>query len=694
MELITTDLVELSLDGSATTKDAAVDRLVAAAATAGRATDPATLRADVAAREELMATGIEGGIGIPHARSTGVAEPTVVFGRSDAGIDWGAADGPANLVFLIAVPDGAGDEHLQILASLSRALMKPEFRQTLLTATDPQVVVDTINGAAAPQTPAAATAPRATAAATTAAAAATAGAAATATGGTHAGTATVAAPTRTLKFVAVTSCPTGIAHTYMAAEALEQAAKAAGHEIAIEPQGSGGYTKLDPAVIAAADGVIFANDVEVRDRARFAGKPTVSVGVKRAINDSAGIVREAEAAVAAGPAAVPAAGGGAATGGMATKVEEGHWGVRLRGYLMTGVSYMIPFVAGGGILIALSFMLGGFEIVKVNDDVPGFIDQFSILSLNDWAGLMFILGAVAFGFLNAVLAGFIAYAIADRPGLVPGFVAGVAAGSIGAGFLGAIIGGLTGGFIAKWLAGLKVPSAIRGVMPVVIIPLVATFLNGVLMLTILGKPLAAVQSGLTDWLSGLSGANAILLGAILGLMMAFDMGGPVNKTAYVFATLNLTQAISDNNGAALQIMAAVMAAGMVPPLAMALSSTVLRPKLYTDAERENGKAAWLLGASFITEGAIPFAASDPFRVIPSLMVGSSLTGALVMAFGSELRAPHGGVWVIGLISNPFMYLLAIIAGTVLSGFLVTALKSRNKTTDEEIEQSLTHAAIA
>jgi len=671
MELITTRLVELQLDGAATTKDAAIDRLVEVAAAAGRSSDPAALRRDVAAREELLPTGIEGGIGIPHARSTGVAEPTVVFGRSDAGIDWGAADGPAHLVFLIAVPEGAGDEHLQILASMSRALMKSDFRDTLLKATDPQVVVDTITAAAAPEEAAPAAAPAA------------------------------AAPQeekRTMKFVGVTSCPTGIAHTYMAAEALEQAAAAAGHEITIETQGSGGFKKLDPAVIAAADGVIFANDVEVRDRARFAGKPTVQVGVKRAINDASGIVTEAVAAVEAGPAAVPVAAavpaGGGAGGGMATKVEEGHFGIRLRGYLMTGVSYMIPFVAGGGILIALSFMLGGYQIVDVNGDVPGFIDQFSFFSLNDWAGLMFILGATAFGFLNAVLAGFIAYAIADRPGLVPGFVAGVAAGSIGAGFLGAIVGGLTGGFIARWFAQLDVPKSVRGVMPVVVVPLVATLLNGALMLTVLGKPLATVQTALTDWLAGLSGANAILLGAILGLMMAFDMGGPVNKTAYVFATLNLTQAIADNNGAALQIMAAVMAAGMVPPLALALSSTVLRPKLYTEAERENGKAAWLLGASFITEGAIPFAAADPLRVIPSIMAGSALTGALVMAFGCELRAPHGGIWVVGLISNPVMFVVAIAAGTALAAALVTALKSRNPITDEEIEAQLTHAAVA
>jgi fructose PTS system EIIBC or EIIC component len=682
MQVSTTQLVELDLDSSATTKDAAVDRLVAVAAAAGRASDPATLRADVAAREELLPTGIEGGIGIPHARSTGIDEPTVVFGRSTNGIDWGAADGPANLVFLIAVPEGAGDEHLQILASLSRALMKSEFRDTLLKATDPQVVVDTINAAATGDAPAA---PPAAAAAAAAAAPVAAAAAAP------------PAPKETtkMKFVGVTSCPTGIAHTYMAAEALEQAAKAAGHEIAIETQGSGGFQKLDPAVIAAADGVIFANDVEVRDKARFAGKPTLSSGVKRAINDAPAMIAEAVAAVEAGPVpAGTAAAAAASSGGMATKVEEGHWGIRLRGYLMTGVSYMIPFVAGGGLLIALSFMLmDPVEVVKVNADVPGFIEQFSFFDLSDWAGLMFILGAVAFGFLNAVLAGFIAYAIADRPGLVPGFVAGVAAGTIGAGFLGAIVGGLTGGFIAKWLSGLNVPKAIRGVMPVVIIPLVATFLNGALMLTVLGKPLAAVQEGLTDWLNSLSGANLILLGAILGLMMAFDMGGPVNKTAYVFATLNLTTAIADNNGPALQIMATVMAAGMVPPLAMALSSTVLRPKLYTESEQENGKAAWLLGASFITEGAIPFAAADPLRVIPSLMAGSALTGALVMAFGCELRAPHGGIWVIGLVSNPLLYIAAIAAGTALSAFLVTAWKAKSGVSDEEIEETLTHAAI-
>ncbi len=690
MSVTTTELVELDLDSSATTKDQAIDRLVALAAASGRATDPVTLRADVAAREEIMATGIEGGIGIPHARSKGISEATVVFGRSPHGIDWGAADGPAKLVFMIVVPDGAGDEHLKILASLSRSLMRDEFREALLGATDKQFVVDTIVAAANPDAPKPASQAPAAAAAAAGARAASDEAAA------GAATAAVQADKRRLKFVGVTSCPTGIAHTYMAAESLEQAMKEAGHEITIETQGSGGFAKLDPAVIAAADGVVFAHDVEVRDVARFGGKPTVDVGVKRAINDPKGLVDEAVAAVASGvvtPVGAAAAAGGGG-GGMATKAEEGHFGIRLRGYLMTGVSYMIPFVAGGGLLIALSFMLGGYSIVEVNNNVTEFLNGFSFISVHDWAGLMFILGATAFGFLNAVLAGFIAYAIADRPGLVPGFVAGVAAGTIGAGFLGAIVGGLTGGWIARWFANLNVPKAIRGVMPVVIIPLVATLLNGVFMLTVVGKPLASMQTALTDWLSGLSGANAILLGALLGLMMAVDMGGPVNKTAYVFATLNLTAAISADNGPALQIMAAVMAAGMVPPLAMALSSTVLRPRLYSDAERENGKAAWLLGASFITEGAIPFAASDPLRVIPSMMAGSATTGALVMAFGCELRAPHGGIWVIGLIHNPIQYLIAIAVGTVIAGFLVTALKSANKVSDEEIESTLTHAAVA
>jgi PTS system fructose-specific IIC component len=680
MHVTTPALVDLDVDASASTKDAAIDRLVAVAAAAGRAVDPVALRADVAAREELMSTGIEGGIGIPHARSTGVTEPTVVFGRSSTGIDWGAADGPAQLLFLIAVPEGAGDEHLQILASLSRALMKPEFRDTLLKATDPQVVVDTINAEAAPAAPAAA--PAAAAAAPTAAAAAPVAAPA-------------AAPKekKSMKFVGVTSCPTGIAHTYMAAEALEQAAARAGHSIQIETQGSGGITPLEARTIAEADAVIFAADVEVRDKGRFFGKPTVAVSVKKAINDAPALIAEAERLAEVGGIAGAAVDiSAAAAPSLATKNEDGaSFGGKLRGWLMTGVSYMIPFVAAGGILIALSFMLGGYEIVEVNGRIPEFLDAFSFTSLYDWAGIMFIIGAATFGFLNAILAGFIAYAIADRPGLVPGFVGGWAAGTIGAGFLGAIVGGLLGGAIALWFSKLKVPAGIRGVMPVVVIPLVSAFVNGVLMLTFVGKPLASVADALSSWLTDLSGGSIIILGVILGLMMAFDMGGPVNKVAYAFAITGLTAAgtTAAEGDPRFLIMAAVMAAGMVPPLAMALS-TVLRPKLYNEAEREQGKAAWLLGASFITEGAIPFAAADPIRVIPSLMAGSAVTGGLVMLFENSLRAPHGGVWVFGLVGNWPMYIVAIAIGTAISAFLVSVAKGKGGA-DIEIESELVHA---
>jgi PTS system fructose-specific IIC component len=484
-----------------------------------------------------------------------------------------------------------------------------------------------------------------------------------------------------VKIVAVTSCPTGIAHTYMAAEALESAGRDAGHEISVETQGSAGAVPLDPAVIAAADAVVFAADVEVRDRQRFAGKPTVSVSVKHAINHAADVIADAVAAAASAPAPEPHA---AASGApVVTRSATVGTGTQVRGWLMTGVSYLIPFVAAGGILIAFGFMLGGYEIKEQTSIGAGaWVDQFSVLSLQDWAGLMFIIGAGMFGFLNVVLAGYIAYAIADRPGLAPGFIAGWAAGEMGAGFLGAIVGGLTGGLIALWISRMSVPSAIKGVMPVLVIPLIATLLNGALMLLVVGKPLAWVFTELTDWLNSLSGTSVVLLGVLLGLMMAFDMGGPVNKVAYTFAITGLTaEAIAADDATALQVMATVMAAGMVPPLALALAS-VIRPKLFSKAERESGKVAWVLGASFITEGAIPFAAGDPFRVIPSIMAGSALTGGLVMLFGNELRAPHGGVWVFGLVEGWPSYILAVAAGTVLAAALVILLKSRFRSKDE------------
>jgi fructose PTS system EIIBC or EIIC component len=509
-----------------------------------------------------------------------------------------------------------------------------------------------------------------------------------------------------MKFVAVTSCPTGIAHTYMAAEALEQAAKDAGHEIKVETQGAAGAEAVPDADIAAADAVVFAADVEVRNRERFAGKPLVQTSVKRAINDAPNLIVEAEAAASAAPVAAtatPTAGGGDAgrpvtptrTGGGGGGGGGGAaaFGTQLRGWLMTGVSYMIPFVAAGGILIALGFLLGGGAVKpKVYGGTfegvtyQAITDYTQVVQKAGWAGLLFLIGATAFSMLVPILAGFIAYAMADRPGLVPGIVAGLLANLVGAGFLGGLVGGLLAGAIAMYLVRLKVPRAFAGIMPIVVIPLVATLLVGFLMVVVIGKPIAAAQTGLTNWLNGLSGSNAVLLGLLLGLMMGFDLGGPVNKVAYTFGLAALA---SGNT----QVMAAVMAAGMVPPLALALA-TVLRKHLFSDAERKAGETAWLLGASFITEGAIPFAAADPIRVVPSMMAGSGVTGALSMAFKCGSRAPHGGIWVIGLIEKPLLWFLAIVIGVAVSAALVIVLKSLgHRATDEELEAEMGDASL-
>ena len=488
-----------------------------------------------------------------------------------------------------------------------------------------------------------------------------------------------------MRLVAVTACPTGIAHTYMAAEALEQAAKDAGHQITVETQGAAGAVPLTPDQIAEADAVIFAVDVEVRGRDRFAGKPTVEVPVKKAISGSGELLARAEeavrqagpaspaATVAPGSAPAPAPARASAVAASDQRSSAARFGTHLRQWMMTGVSYMIPFVAAGGILIALAFMFGGAEVaMKVNGGVfqghtyPGVTDLSKLIDQAGYAGVLFKIGSTAFSMLVPVLAGFIAYAMADRQGLVPGIVSGLLASAIGAGFLGGLVGGLLAGALVLALTRYKPPRAIAGIMPVVVVPLVSTLIMGVLMLVVIGEPIAAAQRGLTSWLGGLSGTNAILLGGLLGLMMAFDLGGPVNKVAYTFGVGSL--ASGD-----LKVMAAVMAAGMVPPIAMALS-TVVRPKLFGDSERKAGEAAWLLGASFITEGAIPFAAADPLRVLPSLMAGSATTGALSMAFGATSRAPHGGLWVIGLIGRPGLYLLAIAAGVLVGAACVIGAK--------------------
>ncbi|MGY1433805.1 PTS fructose transporter subunit IIABC [Streptomyces reniochalinae] len=654
-ELITPELVDLDL--SADTKEAAARALATRMAAAGRVTDIDGFLADVAAREAQMPTGLDGGIGIPHCRSPHVTEPALAFGRSARGIDFGAPDGPADLIFLIAAPDGADSEHLSILSALARRLTDQEFAAALRTEQDPGAAAAMIRGdgptAAHDDEPAAAD-----------------GAEPdtdrdgppTPPGARSAGTG--AADEAPFRIVAVTSCPTGIAHTYMAAEALERAGQEAGVEVTVETQGSGGFTKVEPGVIAGADAVILAHDVEVRDKARFAGKPTVDVGVKAGINRPAELITEARAKAARGETNGPA---GQGTEAVEEPGAGEGFGSRLRRYLMSGVSYMVPFVAAGGLLIALSFALGGYEIA----DAKSVADHFVWTEIHSWAALLNQVGNAAFAFLVPVLAGYIAYGMADRPGLVPGFVGGSIAVTIDAGFLGGLVAGLLAGAVVTAIQRVRIPPTLRGIMPVLVIPLLASAVVGFLMFVVIGEPIAALQKALTDWLGGLSGSNAVVLGVVLGLMMCFDLGGPLNKVAYAFAVGGL----ADPNDGSLKVMAAVMAAGMVPPLAMALATTV-RGQLFTETERENGKAAWVLGASFITEGAIPFAAADPLRVIPSAMAGGAVTGALSMAFGSTLRAPHGGAFVVPLIGNPLPYLLAIAAGTAVTAGLVLVLKGR------------------
>ncbi|MGP3989553.1 fructose-specific PTS transporter subunit EIIC [Streptomyces sp. 3N207] len=681
-QLITAELVDLDL--SATTKSDAARSLAERMVSLGRVTDLEGFLADVEAREAQMPTGLEGGIGIPHCRSTHVTEPTLAFGRPRSPIDFGATDGPADLVFLIAAPDGADSDHLTILSSLARHLADPEFTDALRSVADPERASALIRGDADPATPSSAEQPEA---ANEVPNETTESAHGTAeprpadpdteperpehTQPPEPGIQGDAAPApEPFRIVAVTSCPTGIAHTYMAAESLERAAEesASSTVMTVETQGSAGFQRLDPSVIAAADAVIFAHDVEVRERGRFAGKPTVDVGVKAAINRPAELIEEARNKAARGETAPKSS----ATAPMDQGAEEGDgFGTRLRTWLMTGVSYMVPFVAAGGLLIALSFAIGGYEVANAKSVA----DHFVWTEAHSWAALLNQVGGLAFGFLVPVLAGYIAYGMADRPGLVPGFVGGAVAVQIEAGFLGGLVAGLLAGGLVMAIQKVNIPAVLRGIMPVVVIPLISSAIVGALMFVVVGKPIATAQKAMTDWLSGLTGTNAILLGLLIGLMMCFDLGGPVNKVAYTFATGGIASA--DPGNGSLMVMAAAMGAGMVPPLGMALATTV-RGSLFTKTERENGKAAWVLGASFISEGAIPFAAADPLRVIPASMAGGAVTGALSMAFGSTLRAPHGGIFVVPLIGSPLLYLVAIAAGTVVTAGTTLLLKGARK----------------
>ncbi|AHD19487.1 MULTISPECIES: PTS fructose transporter subunit IIABC [Rhodococcus] len=662
--IIGTELVSLDVDlGS--DKNSVIAALAERLAANGRASDADALTAAVLEREAKSATGLPGGIAIPHARSEAVTTPSLGFARLSPKADFGAPDGPADLVFLIAAPEGAGGDHMKLLTALARALVRPDFVASLRAAASADEVIALVEDVLPPRPESSGSAPAGSTAAPEQ------------PSPTAAAKPAVAPPQsaeqpggRTI--VAVTACPTGIAHTYMAADALAAAGERAGVTVRVETQGSSGSTPLPPDVIAGADAVIFATDVGVKGRERFAGKPVIASGVKRAINEPDTMVDEALRA-ATDPSARTVEGTAGAPAGESESGSDLGWGTRLRQILLTGVSYMIPFVAAGGLLIALGFLLAGPDITDSAADIvlDNTLTNLPEGGLGTYLGaVLYQIGSLAFSFLVPALAGYIAFAIADRPGLAPGFTAGAVAVFVGAGFIGGLVGGIIAGFAALWVGRIPLPTWARGLMPVVIIPLLASLIVGGLMFLLLGRPLAAITTGLTDWLNGLSGGSAVLLGAILGLMMCFDLGGPVNKAAYAFAVAGLDVA----NTGSLEIMAAVMAAGMVPPLAMALSSLV-RPRLYSTAERENGKAAWLLGASFISEGAIPFAAADPFRVIPSMMLGGAVTGGIVMATGVTLTAPHGGLFVLFAMDRVVWFLIALAAGTVVAALAVSIAKS-------------------
>ncbi|HVL61199.1 MAG TPA: fructose-specific PTS transporter subunit EIIC [Microbacterium sp.] len=656
-QTITPELVSLDTPLGAD-KAAVIRALAARVAEQGRATDPEALFADAWAREQKDETGLPGGIAIPHAKSSAVVTPSLAFARLKPGVDFGASDGPADLVFLIAAPEGAAEAHLAVLSKLARSLMQDDFTAGLRAATSADEVVAIVRNAIGEGDVAPAAAPAAAAAAPTTAAVAEG----------------LSVEGRPARIVAVTACATGIAHTFMAADALTAAGKKAGVDLVVEPQGSSGYKALPNSTIDNADAVIFATDVDVREPGRFAGKPVIRSGVKRGIEQPDQMIREAVAA-ANDPSSARVS--GTATAATATAATQLSWGARIQRILLTGVSYMIPFVAGGGLLIAIGFALGGYEVGNEAGTViiENALWDLPAGGLGQYLGsVAFIIGVTSMGFLVSALSGYIAFAIADRPGIAPGFVAGAVAVLMNAGFIGGIVGGLLAGFVAWWLGRLPAPRWLRGLMPVVIIPLIGSIIASGLLILFLGRPIATLMEWLNTWLTDLAGTSGIIIvGVILGLMMCFDLGGPVNKVAYAFAVAGLSAGSAENPTPYL-IMSAVMASGMVPPLAMALASTVLARNLFTPVERENGVAAWLLGASFISEGAIPFAAADPLRVIPASMVGGAVTGALSMAFGVQSLAPHGGIFVLFAINPVWGFLVALVAGVVVTGFLVVAFK--------------------
>ena len=637
-------------DLQATDKEGVINEMVQSLVDNGVVTDFDTFKAGIMNREAQTSTGLGDGIAMPHSKNEAVKEATVLFAKSNKGVDYASLDGqPTDLFFMIAAPEGANDTHLAALAELSKYLMKPGFADKLRQASTPEQVIADFD--AEEQVAAAEEAKKAEAV-------------------------KEAASSDKPLIVAVTACTTGIAHTYMAEEALIKKGEEMGVTVRVETNGASGVgNRLTAEEIAKAEGVIIAADKAV-ETARFDGKKLISKPVAAGIRQTEELIQT----ILDGKADVFHAENAAQASASQEKLSLG--GAFYK-HLMSGVSQMLPFVIGGGILIALAFLID--QVMGVPQDQLSSLGSYHVL-----AAQFKTIGGVAFGFMLPVLAGYIGFSIAEKPGFVAGFIAGSIASSgsafgniaygaakgelpaaVSSGFLGALVGGfLAGGivlFLRKALAGL--PRSLDGIRSILLLPLLGVGLTGFLMFLI-NIPMAAINTGLNNFLSSLSGSSAVLLGLLVGGMMAVDMGGPVNKAAYVFATGTLAESVSSGGSI---VMAAVMAAGMVPPLAVFVATVLFKDK-FTQEERDSGLTNIVMGLSFITEGAIPFGAADPARAIPSFIAGSALTGALVGLAGLKLMAPHGGIFVIALTSNPLLYILFVLIGAVVSGILFGLLR--------------------
>jgi len=625
----------INLNFNPGSKEQCIDELVNLMDKTGNLNSKEEFKKAILAREELSTTGIGDGIAIPHGKTKAVKKATLAAAISTEGVDYDSLDGaPANLFFMIAVPDNSDNLHLEVLARLSTILMDETFRKNLINCSDKDEFLRLIDKKEIEKFPN------------------------EVIGGEE-------MSNKGHRVLAVTACPTGIAHTYMAAESLENKAKELGVSIKVETNGSGGAKNvLTKEEIANADCIIIAADKNV-EMARFDGKRVIKTKVADGIHKAKDLINEAIS-------------GNAPVYHHSGKADEGSFdggnesvGRQIYKHLMNGVSHMLPFVIGGGILIALAFLFDTF-----NPANPGGFGSGTPL-----AAVLMKIGGTAFGFMLPVLAGFIAMSIADRPGLAVGFVGGALASSgvtfasafdskipaVSSGFLGALLAGFIAGYIVLGLKKLfaNLPNSLEGIKPVLLYPLLGTFLIGVIILFI-NPVMGVINTGISNGLNSMGGTSKILLGIVLGGMMSVDMGGPVNKAAYLFGTASLASGNFD-------IMAAVMAGGMVPPLVIALATTFFRNK-FTEKDRQAGLVNYVMGLSFISEGAIPFAAADPIRVLPSCIIGSAVAGALSMAFGCALRAPHGGVFVIAIVSNPLAYIAAIVAGSIVGAIILGMLK--------------------